>query len=65
MKLVGFRFGKKPFFKIVKSLVTVVSNMILFIYVSFSFIHKYPIELSVLNIVTLKFTMYILTVSTY
>ena len=57
---VGPRFGKKHFFKIVKSLVTVLLKMALFIRIYHLFI-KNPLILSLLKIVTLKFIMYILT----
>ena len=62
--IVGFRFGKKHFLKMVKGLVAVLSKTTLF-FMNLPFIHKKSITLSLLKIVTLKFTMYILTVLAY
>ena len=63
-QLVGFRYGKKHFFKIVKSLVTVLFKMTLHLCLYFAFT-KNPIILSLFKIDTSNFTMYISMILTF
>ena len=55
----GFRFGKIQFFRILKKMVTVLSKMALF-YMYLPSSYKSSIILSLLKIVTLDFTMYVI-----
>ena len=62
-QLVGFRYEKKDFIKIVTSLVTALFKMTLYLCIYFVFTKK-NIILSLFKIDTLNFTMYILTILT-
>ena len=61
-QLVGFRYEEKHFVKIVTSLVTVLFKMKLYMYILC--IYQKAIVLSLFEIDTLNFTMYILTILT-